>query len=95
MQEPGSIAAVAKEVLVFDASVGIGEHAPLWPEDEADAFASCDDVESCEEGAVGQGSDMLGSGHCLAEDIALRDGLVGCAIKEHDDGQCGGYPAGV
>ena len=65
VQEPGVIAAVAEEVLLFDAGVGIYKCALLWLDDGVDAFASCDDIESCEGGVVGQGSDMLGSGHCL------------------------------
>ena len=47
---------MAKEVLVFDASIGIGEHAALWLGDGADAFTSCDDVESCYKGVLCQGS---------------------------------------
>ena len=30
-----------------------------------DTFAGCDDVESCKEVVVGNGSDELGHGHCL------------------------------
>ena len=56
---------------MFNANVGIGECAPLWLKDAADASSRCDNVESCKEGVVGQGSDMLGGEHHLTEDVAL------------------------
>ena len=46
MQEPGVIAAMTEEVLVFNAKVSIGEHASLWLEDGADAFVRGDDIET-------------------------------------------------
>ena len=71
---------------MFNAIVSIGEHATLWMEDEADAFASCDDIESCKEGFVCLGSYTLGSGHHLAEDVALQGGFIGGTFEECDDG---------
>ena len=82
MQEPGVIAAVTEEVFVFHTGVSISEHALLWLEDGVDASTRCDDVESCNEGVVGQGGDMLGGGHCLTEDFALRGGLISYPLKE-------------
>ena len=56
-----------------------------------DAFASCDDIESCKDGVVGHGSDTFGIGHHLTEDIVLQGGLISGAFGERDDGQCGGH----
>jgi hypothetical protein len=59
MEEPGVIAAVAKEELMLKSGVQVGESMQLRLEDRADMFARCDDIESNEEVVVCKSNDML------------------------------------
>ena len=77
----GVIAAMAEEILVFNAGVGIGECTLLWLEDGADTFVSCVNVESCKEGVVGQGGDMLGGGIVLQKMLPCMVALSVVLLK--------------
>ena len=61
-EEPGVVAAVNEEKLVFEARVGVGEGSALWLKDGADTFSRSDNIESCEEIVVCQNNDMLQGG---------------------------------
>lgn len=70
-RNPGSMLLWPRK-LMLETGVGISEYAPLWLEYGVDAFDGCNGAESIIEVVVGDGSDELGRGHCLAEDIVLH-----------------------
>jgi hypothetical protein len=51
-EEPGVVATVPDEELLFDSGVRFGERAALWLEDGSDAPVGRYDVEACEEAVV-------------------------------------------
>ena len=102
LQEAWVIAAVAKEELLFDASVGICEHTALGLEEQAEAFAQTEDIKSCKEVDGGQSNDALCHGERFAKGVALQRGILCVTFKEHDEerveaqqGRGRGLPGGI
>ena len=58
MEEPGLLLLWLRRNSC-SARVGVDEHAVLWPEDVADAFAGCDDIESHDKIVIHESNAML------------------------------------
>ena len=61
-EEPGVVAAMPDEELLFDAGVRVGEGTALWLEDGSDTLVGRDDVEPCEEVVVRESNDTFRCG---------------------------------
>ena len=62
VEEPGVIAAVPDEELLFDAGVRVGEDTALWLEDGSDTFVGRDNIEPCKEVVVCESNDAFRGG---------------------------------
>ena len=82
MKEPGVIAAVLDEILVFDAGVEVSEGTALWLQDGADALVRHDDVEPCKEVVVCQSNGMLHGGMGLLEaGVKYCSVVIACLVE--------------
>ncbi len=84
-QEAWVIAAVAKEELLFNASIGVSERTALGLEEWAAAFARSDDIKPHEEVGVGKNNDVLCHDESFAKGVALRRGILCVSFEECDE----------
>ena len=83
MQETHVLVAVAKEELLLEASIHVGECAALGLKYWVKAFARHDNIKAPQKGCCWPKHDVLGHSEGLAEDNALSGGILGIALEEH------------